>query len=208
MVGFGTEAVDLDKDGVDELVVSNGHVGDFGESKSSYAQPFQLFRRSTGGKFVQADLSQRDDYFRSPHIGRALFTCDVDSDGRSDLVLTHLTEPVALLVNRSVSRHHQIVFSLVDSEQTRDAVGAVVDFEIRTNGETRRRRLFRLSGHGYLCSNRPELCAGTGPATIVHNVRVTWPDGHTQHVGDLETAAEYLIVRGEESAFLLRNYKP
>ena len=208
MVGFGTEAVDLDNDGVDELVVSNGHVGDFGGSKSPYAQPLQVLRRSTNGSFVLADPSRWDDYFRSPHIGRALFTCDADSDGRSDLVMTNLTEPVALLVNRSAQGHHQIVFHLVDSKQTRDAIGAVVDFETRIDEKTRRRRLFRLSGHGYLCSNRPELCAGTGSATTVHNVQVTWPDGHSQNVGDLETDAEYLIVRGQNSAFMLREYNP
>ena len=63
MVGFGTEAIDFDNNGLDELLVANGHIGDFGAGGSPYAQPLQLFHRSTDGDFrliemvIRADIS-------------------------------------------------------------------------------------------------------------------------------------------------------
>ncbi len=45
-VGFGTQAIDLDADGIDELAITNGHIGDFGPDQPPLAQPFQLMRRS------------------------------------------------------------------------------------------------------------------------------------------------------------------
>ncbi|WP_372722335.1 FG-GAP-like repeat-containing protein, partial [Novipirellula sp.] len=47
MVGFGTQAVDLDNDAVLELVVSNGHVDHYpsGDRAAFYAQPMQVFQR-------------------------------------------------------------------------------------------------------------------------------------------------------------------
>ncbi len=96
-VGFGTEAVDFDSDGLDELVVTNGHIGDFGAGAAPYAQPMQLFRASPQGGFRLCDIKAWGDYFSTPHVGRALFTCDANQDGRTDVVVTHATEPVALL---------------------------------------------------------------------------------------------------------------
>lgn len=204
-VGFGTEAIDFDNDGANEILVTNGHIGVFSAGSPPYAQPLQLFRASGHGRFQLSDMSGWDDYLRSPHVGRVLFPCDADQDGRTDVVVTHATEPVALLMNKSDTQYRRIAFRLADTRQSRDAVGAIVSFEIRAGPHTQRRFLYRLSGDGYLCSNRPELFAGTGPATVAHDVQVTWPDGEVQAIGDLDTNREYLIVRGR-APFRLREY--
>lgn len=206
LVGFGTEAIDFDNDGLDELLVSNGHIGDFGSGSSPYAQPLQLFRVAADGKYRLTDIDAWGEYFSSPHVGRALFSCDVNRDGRSDVVVTHATEPAALLVNHSDRKHHRIAFRLVGTQQTRDAIGAVLQFSLKPAGERMRRRsLYRLSGDGYLCSNQPELRAGTGAETVVYDVLVSWPDGEQQELGDLQADAEYLIVQGEPP-FQLQTY--
>mgnify|MGYP001555947860 CR=1 FL=1 len=205
LVGFGTEAIDFDNDGVEELLVTNGHIGDFGPGSSPYAQPMQLFRASPDGRFRLVDMNAWGEYFSTPHVGRVLFTCDANQDGRMDVVVTHATEPVALLVNHSDPQYHRIAFRLVGTRQARDAVGATLQFEIRVGSKKQPRHLFRLSGHGYLCSNQAELVCGTGSASVVHDVRVTWPDGESQRLGDLDADAEYLIVRGE-TPFQLRRY--
>ncbi len=204
-VGFGTEAIDFDNNGLDELLVTNGHIGDFGANSSPYAQPLQLFRAWPEGGYRLTDMNAWGEYFSLPHVGRALFTCDANQDGRTDVVVTHATEPVALLVNRSDPQYNKIAFRLVGTRQTRDAVGAVVQFGVQDGSTTQCRFLYRLSGHGYLCSNQPELYAGTGSAHVVHDVQVSWPDGELQEIGDLDTDAEYLIVRGE-TPFLLHKY--
>jgi tetratricopeptide (TPR) repeat protein len=205
MVGFGSAAVDFDNDGVDELVVTNGHVGVFGPPLPPYEQPFQLFRRAEDGRYPTVDLQASDPYFAKDHVGRALFTGDINADGMCDVVVTHMTEPAAVLINDSEQANHRITFRLVDRVACRDAAGATVDFKVDGAAQTETRRLFQLAGHGYLSSNQPLLWAGTGSATRVRDVAITWPDGTQQPIGDLESNASYLIVRNE-STFLLQRY--
>ncbi len=203
MVGFGTEAIDLDNDGIDEIIVSNGHIGDFSDPESlPYEQPLQLFRRGSTGRFELVDDDSWGDYFRSPHVGRALWTADVNRDGRNDIMISHNDEQVCLLVNRGKDRNHRIGFKLVGTRNSRDAVGAVVRFE--SGG--RSRALWALAGDGYMCSNERILRAGLGEANRVENVSVTWQDGTVDQLGSLDADAQYIIVQGEIKAFRLASY--
>lgn len=207
-VGFGSEAIDLDHDGIVEIAVTNGHVGIFAPPLPPYAQPFQLFRRSDAGGYQAADVASWGGYFSLPHVGRGLFTGDINDDGRCDVVVTHATEPVALLLNDSDRSNHRFSLRLIDPVECRDAVGAIVEFELGETASPTRRVLHQLGGHGYLCSNQPTLWAGTGSTTRIRNVQVTWPDGTKQPVGDIDTDAGYLLVRGESPHLLKRFDQP
>ncbi|MGB7344636.1 MAG: FG-GAP-like repeat-containing protein, partial [Pirellulaceae bacterium] len=116
LVGFGTEAVDLDNDGNLELVVSNGHVDMFsrGDEKSIYAHPMQIFSIDEKLAFLPARME--GDYLGKTHVGRALWTIDANRDGLTDLAVTHQTEPAALLVNHSSKEPHWVGFTLVGRE--------------------------------------------------------------------------------------------
>jgi tetratricopeptide (TPR) repeat protein len=197
VVGFGTEAIDLDDDGVDELVVTNGHIGDFIDDVIRYEQPFQLFRRGATGKFDLLDDDSWGEYFSTSHVGRALWTIDVNGDGRNDIMITHTYEQLRLLVNRSRDDNDRISFKLVGTQSSRDAIGAVVRFDCAG----RERTLWCLSGHGYMCSNEQILRAGLGHADRVENVTVTWQDGSIDEIGMLDANAQYVIVQGDETAF-------
>ena len=202
VVGFGTEAIDLDDDGVDELVVTNGHIGEFDGDSLPYEQPFQVFRRGADGKFVLLEDDAWGAYFSTPHVGRALWTIDANGDGRSDVMITHTHEQLRLLVNRGRDENNRIALKLIGTHNSRDAVGAVVRFD----AGGRQRTLWSLSGHGYMCSNEPILRAGLGQASRVENVTVTWQDGSIDRYGTLDANAEYVIVQGESSAFETAKY--
>ena len=48
VVGFGAEAIDLDNDGIDEIAVTNGHIGDFSDPESlPYEQRFPTLSKAT-----------------------------------------------------------------------------------------------------------------------------------------------------------------
>ena len=203
-VGFGTEAVDLDSDGVDELLVTNGNIGDFGEDDSlPYEQPLQVFRRNAAGRFDLIDDDHWGRYFEAAHVGRALWTVDVNRDGRNDVAITHMSEPLRLLVNRSESDFRRVSFKLVGIRDSRDAVGAVVRFSAA--GKTR--TLWCLAGDGYMCSNERVLRAGVGNAAVIEDVTITWPNGSVEPVGTLATNAGYLIVQGSGEAFQYVSYR-
>ncbi|MCA9139672.1 MAG: CRTAC1 family protein, partial [Planctomycetales bacterium] len=196
MVGFGTEAIDLDGDGIDEIAVTNGHIAKFPDDIYDFEQPFQLFRRGEKGTFTLVEDDSWGRYFSNDHVGRALWTIDVNADNRSDIMVTHIQEPVHLLINGTSDNNRRIGFKLVGTSCSRDAIGAVVRFEV----DRKTRKLWSLSGHGYMCSNEQVLRAGVGHSEWVRNVTVEWSDGSTDRVGDLETDAQYVLVQGEPKA--------
>ncbi|QEG01072.1 ASPIC and UnbV [Stieleria maiorica] len=196
LVGFGTEAIDLDDDGTVEIAVTNGHIGEFDDGDYAYEQPFQLFRRQADGRFAVVDDDDWGDYFERAHVGRALWTIDINADDRNDLLVTHTREQARLLVNRTADQNHRISFRLVGTTCSRDATGAVLRF----SHAGRNRSLWCLSGDGYLCSNERILRAGLGPSDKVTEVKVFWPDGSTDSIGTLDADARYLIVQGQGSA--------
>lgn len=199
LVGFGTEAIDFDDDGISELIVTNGHIGDFNEPDSlPYAQAMQLFRRDRSGGFDLVDDDAWGRYFREPHVGRALWTIDANRDGRSDVMVTHSYEPICLIVNHTTTDHHRVSFRLVGTDSSRDAIGAIIRFRCGS----RTRTLWALSGSGYLCSNEPELRAGLGSETLITDVSVTWPDGSVEDFGTLSADQTYLLVQGDRTAYL------
>ncbi len=201
MVGFGTEAVDFDNDGLLELVVANGHV-DFptDESESEYLQPMQVYYQATDGRFAAFPSPASDGYLSGNHSGRALWTMDIDRNGKTDLLVSHQTEPVAMLINQTESEHHQIAFRLIAREGSRDAIGAVI--EIEKEGE----RLTGVvsAGDGYLCSNERVVRFGLGKSSKPIAGKIRWPDGAEQSLEGLIVDREWIVVRGQEPFDLTR----
>ncbi len=191
-VGFGTEAVDLDNNGSTEILITNGHVDLFSREheKAQYKQPLQLFRRGRGSRFEKVDSRTLGDYFRRWHVGRSLWTVDADRDGRMDVVVTHQTEPAALLMNRTEMVGNWVRLELVGSESARDAIGSIV--EVRYSTGTR--YLWQNAGDGYQCSNERVLHLGLGDVSDqTVDVQVTWPGGNIQH-SNVRTRRQTVLV--------------
>ena len=200
MVGFGTEAIDMDNDGIDELIVANGNIGSFIDPKGvPYEQPIQIFRRDGTGKFTLVPDDSWGKYFADNHVGRALLTADFNRDGHVDALVTQKHESVSLLMNETKDANHHVAFQLVATDASRDAVGSIVRFDCGN----RNRILWAMSGDGYLCSNEKTLRAGLGEDNEIRNVTVTWQDGSVDEFGTLSGDQRYLLVQKAEEAFVL-----
>lgn len=203
MVGFGAQAIDVDNDGIDEIMVTNGHIGEFDDPEAPpYELPLQLFRRGEDARFELIDDDDWGDYFRDSHAGRSLWTSDVNADGHNDVFVSHTHEQVNLLVNQTNDQNHRIAFKLVGTSSSRDAVGAVIRFEC--NGKSR--TLWRLSGDGYMCSNEKTLIAGLGQQDTISKLTVTWQDGSVDRIGSLPADKQYVITQGMGEAFPVHDY--
>jgi len=199
LVGFGSEAVDLDNDGNLEIVVANGHVDMFSrdDERSIYAQPFQVFQRNKAGGFEAVQTQMKGEYIESPHVARALWTLDANRDGKVDLAVTHQTEPVALLMNESSPTGHWISLELKDKTGSRDAIGTQL---VVTHGkETWTTQ--KVAGHGYLCSNEALVRIGLGelPDQATVDLQLIWPDGTVQLITGLECDTEWLLIQGDQA---------
>lgn len=200
-VGFGTQAIDLDHDGSLEMVVTNGHVDLFsrGDEHVEYAQPMQIFRRQADSTFEPIEDFFSGNYNHLPHVGRALWTLDVDRDARPDLVVTHQTEPVAMLMNKCEPQGNWLELQLCGTIAARDAIGAVV-----TVSQGERRYVAPVtSGSGYLCSNERVIRFGLGATKQPPHVQVQWPNGDVQKIGNVDINRSWLIVQNSENATLL-----
>jgi len=197
MVGFGTAAVDLENDGQWELMVTNGHVDIFesDEKSSDYAQPMQVFKRNRAGKYNSIGQLISSQYAMATHVGRALWTTDMNRDGKVDVVVTHQTEPVALLVNETETQNHFLEIRLVGRESSRDAVGALVEL----SGSNGKRVVPQVAGDGYACTSERVIRFGLADRTQPCSVTVRWPDETSDRYDNLSVDHQYLLPQNDQA---------
>ncbi|MDM4018287.1 FG-GAP-like repeat-containing protein [Roseiconus lacunae] len=197
LVAFGTEAIDLENDGSLELVVTNGHVDLFsrGSEKAMYDQPAQIFQRGESGRYSNGARDSIGQYFAKTHVGRGLWTIDVNRDGLLDFVVTHQTEPTALIVNQGSSDHDWVRLILKGTRSSRDAIGATVKIKAGETVFT----AFRLAGDGYQCSNDPAIHVGLGQLDQTEvEVEIVWPDGTVESYPGIPAGTETVLVQHPE----------
>jgi tetratricopeptide (TPR) repeat protein len=197
MLGYGTQWIDADNDGSVELLVGNGDIDDFTHEGRFFRQPFQIFQRLGDGSWRELDRDGLGEYFRRDYLARAVIVLDADRDGRSDFLVTHLFDPVALLINQARGDAGRTRFFLRGRDCHRDAIGARVT--ISAGGQTRTGQL--LAGDGYQCSNERCVSFGLGQAAGIDRATVHWPDGSSETWEGLAVGCDYLLVQGGDGPF-------
>lgn len=188
-VSWGTGFADFCNHGWEDLIVVNGHVLRFPGGKSPRRQRPVLFRND-GGRFVESGRVC-GTYFNETHNARGLALADLDNDGRIDVVVSHLNEPVTLLRNVVDSPNHWLGIELIGKDR-RDIVGARVIVEV--NG--RRLSRFIKGGGSYASSSDRRLTFGLGPVNSLPRVEIVWPWGESQFVDGLGIDRYWRITEG------------
>jgi tetratricopeptide (TPR) repeat protein len=191
MVGFGTQAIDYDNNTTADLVIGNGHIEDYRNKGKAFRMPPQILGRD-GNRFVEMNVGG-DRFWNTSQLSRAVAVADWNRDGRVDVVMTDLLEPVALLENRTESKSHWLQLELVGRSSERDAVGTNVT--VLTDSLSQ----FQVSqtGDGYLCKNEAVLFFGLGEQESVDAITVRWPSGSTQRFEDLNADQRVLLIEGQ-----------
>lgn len=183
MLGFGCQFVDANSDGFPELAVANGHLDDFTFQTKPFRMKPQLFANSGDGTFSESQTA--GDYFLQKRLGRSMASLDWNKDGRQDLVVTHINDPVSLVENRGQQIHPVAAIKLIAVDSARDAIGA--------NAQVAGRMTWRTAGDGYQCSNEDRLrLVCDDAANGFTRLSVQWPSADTEFKRvsvDSETAA-------------------
>ncbi len=110
--GFGTVAVDFNLDGRLDLALANGAVAaDLQQAESQdlspaekwmagYRQKNQLFQGQLNGQFEDISPTMAS-FCELSGIHRGMASCDLDADGKPDLVITRLGQRPLILYNQS-----------------------------------------------------------------------------------------------------------
>ena len=191
LLGFGTQAIDFDNDSWIDVVIGNGHVDDFTHQGRRQQMPTQ-FLVNEGNRFVSANHLMKDPYWRQSHLGRSLIRLDHNRDGRMDVVVVDLSEPIALLENQTETPNQWIQFQLVGVASERDAIGAKVQVT-----STSTQTAVVATGDGYQGRNEAVLAFGLAEHEGPVDVTLTWPSGKTQTWNDVATGRRYTLTEND-----------
>jgi hypothetical protein len=188
-LGFGCFFFDADLDGLQDLLVVNGHI-DNTVRNTQYAQPPHLFL-NTGESFREIASDVGSD-FAEAKVGRGAAFGDFDNDGDLDVLITTNGGPAYLYRNDQLSGNKSIRFRLLGTESNRDAIGATVRISFAGQASTRTVK----SGGSYLSQSELPVTFGLGKQDLVDRVVVRWPRGRTEEYKKLK-AGRYEIVEGK-----------
>jgi hypothetical protein len=211
-LGFGTGFLDADNDSRLDLFVANGHVNDVRAVGMPYAMVPQLFHNIGHGRFADVTYTS-GDYFQQPWLGRGAAFGDLDNDGDTDFVVTHIGREPALLRNDSAPRGHYLRLKLIASGRSHSPVGARVS--VQTNRDVTSPTAPRpaaprvhlpgwsqtrvvAAGTSYLSASDPRVLFGLGTRSRVDRLEVRWPSGRVQSWTDLPADQGLEITEGSE----------
>lgn len=186
---FGMFFADLDLDGRQDIVCSNGHLEEEinkVQSTQEYAQAPQYFWNagSTGtSELVALKATEVGEAALKKMVGRAAAYGDLDGDGDVDIVLVCNGGPARLLRNDQKLENNWLRLKLEGTgKSNRDAVGALAT--VKAGGVTHRR--YVTATRSYLSQCELTLTVGLGKNQKVDEVTIKWPDGQSESFSGLE----------------------
>lgn len=192
MLGFGTQMLDVELDGDQDLFVANGHVDRSRVSGEPDRMQPQVFLQIAPGQFQIVPSSAMTPYLGQQMLGRAVATLDWNRDGLCDLAVTHLDRPFALLTNGTRSTANRFNIQLISTAGDRSGVGTRVRVTAGNKAWTQQ----VTAGNGYLVSNERSMIFGLNTFRNVDTVTVRWASGLVERFAKTP-AGRYLCVEGE-----------
>ena len=172
--GWGTVAVDVDHDGLIDLVETNGWSQNNGPAGPEWLNvPSFLFHNLGGGIFEEIGAASG---IRHSGNGRGLAALDYDNDGDQDLIIFSYNEPLMLYRNEISGPDCHWLRVRLDTSCTAlapDGIGAQI---VLWAGGTSQIRSVD-GGASYLVQSELPAHFGLGAATQVDNLTVKWADG-------------------------------
>ena len=194
-LGWGVGFVDLENDGLLDLLVANGHIYPEVDSHgigTRYRQRKQLFR-NLGNKRFQEVTDQVGGGLLLEKSSRGAAFGDYDNDGDLDVLIVNLDDRPTLLRNETAHDNHWITIGLVGTRSNRDAIGALV--RVTAGGRTQISEV--RSGGSYLSQNDRRVHFGLGAFDRVDRIEIRWPSGLVETLPGVPPDRFYTATEGQ-----------
>jgi len=150
-----------------------------------------LFRNKHDRTFEDVSKAAGFENLRSASW-RGLAVGDINNDGKLDILVMDADGPPLLLLNKTESKNHSVLFRLVGTTSNKAAIGARVIVDTGDFQQTSEVQ----SGSSYLSQNDLRLHFGLGTHTNIKRVQILWPSGRKEVFSDLPADNIYSIVEG------------
>jgi hypothetical protein len=174
-LGFGSVALDWDRNGLLDLFVTTGHV--LGPNAPPEKMAPQLLRRVDRTRFEDVSQEVEGDYFAELWLGRGVAGGDFDNDGDLDIAVAHNNSPSALLANHTEAGGGFLGLELVTPSRIPPIGGRV---EV-VSGAIRMLRPIAAGG-SYQASHDPRLLFTLESADTPAQVTIYWPSGRVDEM--------------------------
>jgi hypothetical protein len=190
--GWGTEWVDFDNDGWEDLFIANGHIlPDFDNPQRPIGQHSQLFHHMRKGEFKDVSTQVGLGFLRS---SRGMAVGDFDNDGDQDVFLVNNNDRAVFLRNENTTGHHWLTIKLTGKGKNTNALGAKV--KVVTDGLTQWQEV--RSGSGFLSQKDQRLHFGLGKDALVRCIEIIWPNGDQERLSDVAVDQIIAVMQGEK----------
>ena len=193
-LGFGCFFFDADLDGLQDLLVVNGHIDDAftrASGRIGYAEPPHLFHNRGGGQF--ADIAAAvGGGFAQPKVGRGAAFADIDGDLDLDILITTNGGP-ALLYRNDLPSRPALRLVLEGTTSNRDAIGAKVRVFA---GKDRFTKIVK-TGSSYLSQSELPLTFGLGAHPKADRIVIEWPSGRKDEMTNVAAGQRLVITESK-----------
>jgi tetratricopeptide (TPR) repeat protein len=201
VLGFGCQFADLDGDGWQDLLVTNGHVDQMTRHGGPDRMPPHVFRNQGGETLDFVAASELGPFFAQGYLGRGMATLDWNRDGRTDAAISQLHGPAALLTNDTPSESKPLTVRLMGTTGCREPIGATVTLLNIAPPQIR----LQTGGDGFLVTNEHTHTFAIPRGQESASVEVRWPNGKVQRYDNVPAGGEMLLVEGSSNGLLLRD---
>jgi len=193
-VSWGTAFIDIENRGWQDIIEVNGHIFENMPDNTNLQYPVILHNSGEKPFRFAVCTEKGGPFFQEKHRSRGMAYGDLNNDGRIDLVISHVNEPLVILRNFYNSGNHWLGIDLNGSDH-RDIIGSRVIVESAQGKQTR----YVHSGGSYASSSDPRLVFGLGKDETVDKVTVVWShNGKEQQVQGLAVDHYWRITEGND----------
>lgn len=197
MLGFGSQFADLNNDGWQDLIVTNGHVDQRTRRGDPDRMRPQVFMNLDGKRFEEVPAEKLGAFFQNTYLGRGLATLDWNKDGRTDVVISHLHAPAALVTNHTSRKYPRTVSLRLIGRHHRRPVGATVSLNAGSIHATG----FVTAGDGFLVSNEDTLRFAIPDSEQQLQISIRWPDGTSSSWRHAIESNSLTTIEGDDRSF-------